>query len=149
MENLSVPMLGQARGQGTLDSNPIRYQGHGFGLGYNQYAKLEISKDINDVKDICVPKCADDQECTGFHFRIYNRYDGRKNGNYWFMTGKFMYVDTRPYPNHGGGVWIKELDPNSEYQDNTAGGKVTNLQHLRPQWRLLILESGKVSSLDK
>jgi suppressor of ftsI len=101
------------------EDNCIKFEGHGFGSGYHQYDELKINKSIDDVINKCLLKCANDEICTGFGFRINARYDGRSNGNCWFMKDEFMYVDSKPVPDMGGGVWIKELDPNSDYQDNT------------------------------
>lgn len=101
------------------EDNCIKFQGHPFGFGFHKYDELQINKSIDDVINKCVPKCVNDKICTGFGFRINDRYDGRPNGNCWFMKGEFKYVDSKPFPNHGGGVWIKELDPNSDYEGNT------------------------------
>jgi hypothetical protein len=86
----------------------IVLQGHLFGPGYVMESDLKIGKSLNDhVQDICLPKCRDDPKCTGMQFRINARYDGRTNGNCWFMTGEIKYVDAAFTNNAGGGVYVK------------------------------------------
>jgi hypothetical protein len=91
---------------GPPATGKIVYQGHLFGQGYVMDTKLKIRKSLDDVENICLPKCRDDPLCTGFGFRIDTRYDGRTNGNCWFMTGEIKYVDGPPRPS-GGGVYVK------------------------------------------
>jgi hypothetical protein len=82
-------------------------KGNLFGWGFDQYKDLEIRKSLDDVNNICLPECRDDNKCTGFAFRIDARYDGRTNGNCWFMTGEIKYVGSPA--NSGGGVYVKSI----------------------------------------
>jgi len=110
-------MLGIGTKQKTVAG--LIFQGDAFGFGYHKYDRMNIDKSIDDVVNKCVRKCANDKRCTGFGFNINDRYDNRANGNCWFMTGEFKYVDGIYDPTHRTGVWIKELDPNSDFQNNT------------------------------
>ena len=94
-----------------LLNNPLQVGGHLFGTGHKQLYDLEIAKSLDDVNTLCYPKCADDTDCVGFHYRIDNRYDKRTNGNCWFMGGPLKRVVGAPGVNgiSSGGVWIKKL----------------------------------------
>jgi FtsZ-binding cell division protein ZapB len=98
--------MADASGTNSLDQNAFQ-PGHLFGTGYEQYDALEIQKDIKDVINICHPKCMEDEKCSGFGYRIDDRYDGRPNGNCWFMTDEVKYVPIIDGGTNGGGVWIK------------------------------------------
>jgi hypothetical protein len=86
----------------------IDFRGHLFGRGFKQYAAIEIRKSLDDVKNICLPKCRNDPVCTAMQFRINARYDGRTNGNCWFMNGEIKFVDS--VPQSGGGVYVKSSE---------------------------------------
>lgn len=97
-------------GGSPSSTNGLNPNGHLFGSGYNQYDELEIQPKLQDVNNICVPKCQSESQCTGFGYRIDARFDGRNNGNCWFMSGDVKWVDQdKPNPKglNGGGVWIK------------------------------------------
>jgi hypothetical protein len=95
----------------NLNSLNLNYfqPGHLFGAGFEQYLELEIQKDIQDVITICYPKCMEDEACSGFGYRVDDRYDERPNGNCWFMTGEVKYVPGDSNVDQGG-VWIKLED---------------------------------------
>lgn len=93
----------------SLKNNPLKVGGHLFGPGYQQYDMAEIRKfdeGMIDVEAVCHAKCVNEEECTGFHYRVDNRYDGRTNGNCWFMTGDIKHVPGSNGSKYGGN-WIK------------------------------------------
>jgi hypothetical protein len=104
----------------VLAANPIRFSGHLFGTGYTMYAELEISKLFDEVKDLCITKCVRDVGCTGLGFSINDRYDGRTNGNCWFMSGEIKDVAGATSANQGAGVWIKEQAPTTPAPTTSA-----------------------------
>jgi hypothetical protein len=89
-----------------------------FGAGFQMLEDKKITKSLDDVKNICVPRCQQNASCTGFGFRIDERYDGRTNGNCWLMTGDFKYSEG--IENSGGGVFVKgEAGARPDYQAGT------------------------------
>uniref|UniRef100_A0A7S4K3E6 Uncharacterized protein n=1 Tax=Odontella aurita TaxID=265563 RepID=A0A7S4K3E6_9STRA len=105
IHDCTMPM--ESNDPSSLELNPISRRGHLFGAGYEQYDEVEIRKwSMDDVNNICAKKCASEDICTGFSFRYDDRYDGRTNGNCWFMTGTIKYVDGAE--SAGGGIWIKK-----------------------------------------
>ena len=80
-----------------------------FGTGYNQLHDLEIDKSLDAVNTLCYPKCANDQDCVGFHYRIDER-DALPTGYCWFMGGPLKRVVDTPdvIDINSGGVWIKK-----------------------------------------
>ena len=70
---------------------------------------LKIQKGVEGMKDVtdeCYSRCIEDDQCSGFHYRIDDRYDGRGNGNCWFFKGdtKLVYQNN---PVENGGSWIE------------------------------------------
>ena len=71
----------QTKDPNSLQNNALIPRGHLFGTGYNQYATLQIDKSLEQVYDICYWKCYSEEKCSGFHWRINARYNGRPNGD--------------------------------------------------------------------
>jgi hypothetical protein len=61
-------------GCNSLYGNPFK-PGHLFGTGFQEYENLEIRKDILEVINVCYPKCEEDEKCSGFGYRIDDRFD--------------------------------------------------------------------------
>lgn len=95
----------------NLASNPLQADGALFGPGYKQYDDMVIRQSLEDVKEICHPKCLQEVKCAGFSYRINARYDGRTTGNCWFFEPplKFRQDPAQPEGLDGGGIWIKKL----------------------------------------
>jgi hypothetical protein len=98
------------RSLNSLENNPLNPRGGLFGSGYSQYLDLKIDKTFSEVTGNCYPKCANDPQCAGFGYNVSNRYDGRRNGNCWFMRGPVKFVDGPPKNNGilGAVNWIKK-----------------------------------------
>ena len=95
-----------------LVSNPLKHDGGLFGEGFMQYDEVEIKKyhsGLHDVKTICHKKCMGSNLCVGFGYRVDDRYDGRTNGNCWFLTGALSKVEAKPLAQNPefGGYWVK------------------------------------------
>lgn len=115
-----------------LAVNTIQHNRGLFGPGFQQYAELTINKydaGYVDVKSKCYQKCLQEEKCTGFSYRIDDRYDGRTNGNCWFMTGEIKATSDalQAVPRYAGS-WVKNAKLQSLlYYKLIAGFEYLNL----------------------
>lgn len=92
----------------SLITNPYKEEGDLFGAGFQQIEEIEIAKGMNDVNTVCYPKCLNNTNCAGFGYSIADRYDGRTNGNCWFMKAPIQHTRLDIKTPGVGGVWIKK-----------------------------------------
>jgi hypothetical protein len=132
----ALESLRAARGN-SLQVNHIRNDGgHLFGKGFQQYDELAIRKyglGFDDAQTVCHSKCVQDKQCTGFSYRVDDRFDGRTNGNCWFFTGELKEASGSPSSNPiYAGSWVKAPEPED----------VQTLSTLKSQWRWWLFEFG-------
>ena len=132
----ALQSLRAARGN-SLQMNRIRNDGtHLFGKGFQQYDELAIRKydpGFHDAQTVCHNKCVQDKQCTGFTYRVNDRFDGRTNGNCWFLTGELKMASGSPSsnPNYAG-YWVKAPEPED----------VKTLSALKSEWNWWLFEFG-------